>query len=55
MKKLFLIALMLPVFTINSCGFEKSSDEIQSKDSSTTKHKKVLAVKSNEGENVENP
>ncbi len=54
MKKLFLIALMLPVFTINSCGFKKSSAEIQIKDSSATKHKNS-AVKLNKGENMEEP
>src|SRR4030066_854821 len=54
MKNVLSISIMLLAFTITSCGFERSSEINQEKDSLTTKNKKSL-VKTKEGENMDKP
>ena len=54
MKNVLSISVMLLAFTITSCGFERSSEINQEKDSLTTKNKKSL-VKTKEGVGMDKP
>src|SRR4030065_874249 len=54
MKNVLSISVMLLAFTITSCGFERSSEINQEKDSLSTKSNKSIA-KTKEGENMDKP
>src|SRR4030066_269370 len=54
MKNVLSISVMLLAFTIASCGFERSSEINQEKDSLSTKSNKSIA-KTREGENMDKP
>jgi peptide-methionine (R)-S-oxide reductase len=54
MKNMFTLILMLLIFSINSCGVERSRDTNQKDDSLTTKDEKSL-LKTKEGEDMDKP